>query len=94
MLILMLSQVITLIPITSDKERDIDMKLEFAEQSVQYKMLNEAKYGKNGKSKTYQGVAQAASASDLTRVGEGIASLLGDELGSTYVVTRQAVIND
>ena len=70
------------------------MKLEFLNQSVQYKFMNEARYGKNGKSRIYANVKQNADADSLNVVGHAIAELQGDDLGAAVLITKQSISNN
>lgn len=67
------------------------MSLDLLEQSVQYAFKNEAKYGKNGKKRVYSNIDKDVSAEGLMQVGNAFASLQGDELERTVLITKNIV---
>lgn len=67
------------------------MNFELQSQSVQYTFINEAKYGKNGKTRIYNNVDPAATGQGLHDVGEALADLQGDTHTDSVLIIRKAV---
>ena len=63
------------------------MKFEFLNKSVQF----DEKYGEKGKKRVYGHVVNSATGEQLLQVGEAIADLQGDKLGTTVAITKEVV---
>ena len=69
----------------------IIMKFEFLNKSVQFAFMNDEKYGEKGKKRVYGHVMNSATGEQLLQVGEAIADLQGDKLGTTVAITKEVV---
>ena len=53
--------------------------------------MNDEKYGEKGKKRVYGHVGNSATGEQLLQVGEAIADLQGDKLGTTVAITKEVV---